>query len=241
MDLGMELILTLASFITATVSGMVGMAGGVLLLGAMTFFMPLATLVPIHGVVQFVSNISRTLVLAKYVNKRVFVRFLLGVPIGGGLGYWLLTQIARPEWLLGIVGLLLLYVAFKPKQLPPIKLPITGYFFLGLISSCAGSLVGATGPMLAPFFIRDDFSKEEIVSTKAACQILIHIVKFPIFFALGFDYKAYWILLVLMSGGVVLGTFSGTQILKRCSTKYFFILVKVACAIMGGRLILNLL
>ena len=55
-ELGTVLILVIASFATATVSAILGMAGGVTLLGVMTALLPAPIVVPLHGVVQLASN-----------------------------------------------------------------------------------------------------------------------------------------------------------------------------------------
>ena len=63
------MFLALAAFVTAVISGVVGMAGGVTLLAAMTLVMPLHVIVPIHGAVQFCSNLSRSFFLFKDIHK----------------------------------------------------------------------------------------------------------------------------------------------------------------------------
>ena len=112
------LILTAASFLTAMVSGFVGMAGGVTLFAAMTLFLPFQTIVPVHGVVQLISNSSRTLILLKHVHKRFTAYFVFGVPVGAFAAYLLLSKVERPEWVLLLIAATLLYVVFKPNSFP---------------------------------------------------------------------------------------------------------------------------
>ena len=54
-----ELILAVAAFLTATVSGVIGFGGGMLLIAIMPMFLPPLAVVPVHGVVQLASNASR--------------------------------------------------------------------------------------------------------------------------------------------------------------------------------------
>ena len=215
------------------------MGGGVTLLAVMTFFYPMHVIIPIHGAVQFTSNVSRTLILRQHIHRASFKAFLFGVPLGA-LGVWfLLTRSSRPEWVIWIVIILLFYVAFKPKKLPEIRLKPQWYFLLGVLGSFLGALIGATGPLLAPFFARSDFSKEQIVATKSACQILVHLVKFPIFIGLSFAYDEYWQEILLMLMAVVLGTRVGVGLLKRLRPKTFMLILKVALALTGLRLLFN--
>ena len=68
--------------------------------------------------------------------------------------------------------------------------------------------VGATGPFIAPFFLRDDFEKEEVIATKAACQMVGHGLKIPAVLIIGFEYSAHLPLLGLLVAGVILGRFT---------------------------------
>ncbi|RAP34850.1 hypothetical protein DID77_00310 [Candidatus Marinamargulisbacteria bacterium SCGC AG-439-L15] len=235
------LSLSVAAYLSSLVSGLVGMAGGILLLGAMTVVMPISIIVPIHGIVQLTSNVSRTLMLIPHIKKPYFYSFLFGTPFGGYLGYLILSRIQSPYWLFGVVAVLLSYIAFKPKKLPDIKLPERFFWILGAVASCLGCLIGATGPLLAPFFIRHDFTKEEIVATKASCQVLIHLVKIPTFMALSFPYKDHLTTIIIMVIMVIIGTKSGVYFLKRIDGTRFFSLVRLACVVMAIRLVYKLI
>lgn len=234
------MFLALAAFVTAVISGVVGMAGGVTLLAAMTLVMPLHVIVPIHGAVQFCSNLSRSFFLFKDIHKGFVLAFYCGAPIGGLAGYFLLSRIQRPEWAMGLIAFLLIYVALKPKKLPGIYLEQRGFMFLGVVASLLGCLIGATGPLLAPFFLRKDLSKESIVATKAACQIMVHLVKFPVFIGLSFSYGDHMATIVVMIFAVVLGTWGGTKILRGISTDSFIVLLKGVMLLIAIRLIYKL-
>jgi uncharacterized protein len=233
--------LVLAAFFSSIISGLVGMAGGIALLAVMTFFLPLSTLIPIHGLVQLASNSSRALLLKKHIKKLVFMPFTMGVPIGAFVAFKVLSEIKRPEWIMVLITGLILYVVFKPKKLPYIKLRLKGFFILGIVAGGLGPLIGATGPFLAPFMVRDDFSKEEIVANKAAIQFVIHVVKIPVFLALSFKYSDHTLLIVLMITAVIAGTKIGTILLNKIDGKRFFILIKIAMFIVAIKLGLKLI
>ena len=97
--------------------------------------------------------------------------------------------------------------------------------------------IGATGPFLAPFFLRDDFEKENVIATKAACQTWLHLLKIPAFLSLGFDYRPHALLLVLLVGGVIVGTFVGRHLLGRISAERFLVAFQVVLALIALHLI----
>ena len=232
-----DLWLTIAAFLTAIISGLAGMAGGGTLLASMTLFMPLTTIVPIHGVVQLTSNFSRAWILRENIHKQVVLPFIPGAILGGIAAYYVIKALNYPEWILLMIAGLLLYVVFKPKKMPELKLSSSGFGILGLVAATLGALIGATGPLLAPFFIRNDFTKEQIVATKAACQILVHLVKLPVFLSLAFSYESHLGTIGLMVVAVIAGTKTGTWLLGKIETKQFMIIIKWLMFFIACRLI----
>ncbi len=238
--LQLSIALGLITIGTSIISGVVGMAGGIVLLSSMTFFMPLDHVIPIHGIVQLVSNGSRGLFLRKKIVKDIALHFMLGSPFGAYGAYLFLSHVQGAYWFYIPLLLLISYTLFKPDKLPAISIPTRGFFFLGILAGFLGPLIGATGPLLAPFFLRDDLSKEEIVATKAFAQIFTHIVKIPLFLGLSFAYEDYTLVIVLMVLGALLGTKIGVFLLNKSSERVFRVIYKSALGLAGLRILWKL-
>ncbi len=232
----MLIILAIGAIFTSIVSGIIGMGGGVLLLSIMSFFMVYETLIPIHGVVQLVSNSSRSFYLRKNIRINFLIPFLLGSPFGFIVAYYLIKSIDAPNIYYLFLGLFVTYVVLKPKKMPSFKLKPYQWGILGFFSAIQGSLIGATGPLIAPFFVRDDLSKEEIVATKAAQQILTHALKVPLFLSLGFDYSENLNLILVLSLGALFGTLIGVKILKKVEEKIFRLIFKIMLSLSALRM-----
>ncbi|MCB9059970.1 MAG: sulfite exporter TauE/SafE family protein [Halobacteriovoraceae bacterium] len=230
-------ILTFLSGLTATISATIGMAGGIVLLSLMTFFFSYQNLVPVHGIVQLVSNSTRSFILREHIILPIFYWTLLGLPLGTVVAVYLIKQIDQTEYFLGLIVLLIFYVLFKPKKMPHLQIPFWGYAFVGFFTGLLGPLIGATGPMQAVFFLRDDFSKENIVATKASSQFIGHLFKIPAFLYLQFDYFSYLPLIVFMSVGTIIGTKIGVSILGKINERVFTIIYKSALFIAALRII----
>ena len=212
--------LFIGTIFTSIISAVTGMGGGVTLVSIMTFFFQHSVLVPIHGIVQLTSNGSRSLFLLKYVRHKWMVFFSIGAILGAWSAYYLVSSIDEfyPKLL---IALLIFYVLFKPKKLPELKIPLWSYSIVGFFSANLGVLIGATGPFLAAFFIRDDIEKEELVATKAAMQVFVHLIKIPVFIGLGFQYSDHLIIIIVMSVAAIIGTKMGVGYLKRINKKLF--------------------
>lgn len=223
-------ILIIASFVGATISGVIGMGGGMVLLGVMTAILPEAAVVPIHGVVQLSANTTRTIAFLRHVHWRIF--FIYVVP--ASLGVYLATLLwsgATMDWFKPLIGLFILAFLIWRRYSPTLRnVPLWVYAPLGLVVGFLAIFVGATGPFIAPFFLRDDFKKEQVIATKAACQLCVHFWKIPAFIALGFDYLEHWQLLAMLVAAVIVGTFVGKHLLGKMSERFFLILFQTVLA-----------
>jgi uncharacterized membrane protein YfcA len=231
-------ILAVTVFAASTLSGVLGMGGGIFLLAVMASLLDPVAVVPVHGVVQLTSNVTRTVRLVRDVNWRFFALY---VPILG-LGAFVATRFYRgadAPWFRPAIGwfvlAFLVWDRFKPKR---IKVPNWALVPAGFVGGMLTVLVGATGPYLAAFFLRDDMDRHEIVATKAAIQTVGHLVKIPAFFVIGFDYAEHLPLLLPLLACAIAGTVAGTSILSKLSEKWFRRAFRVFLAVMAVRLIL---
>ena len=213
--------LTLAAFFTATLSGILGMGGGILLVGALTVLLPSNMVIPVHGVVQMSSNFTRTLVFLRHVRWKFFFVYTPFMVFGVG-GATLVYTDSKISWFKPIIGLFILtflvWRVYKPILRKP---PLWVYPPLGVATGFLAMFVGATGPFIAPFFLRDDFEKEEVIATKAVCQSVGHALKIPAFIYIGFDYLEAAPLLGVMIAAVILGTITGKKLLQSLDSKWF--------------------
>lgn len=234
------IILGLLALGTSIISGVVGMAGGITLLSLMTFLMPMSDIVAVHGAVQLVSNASRCYFLRHKIVKDVTVFFFLGAPLGVLGAYSLLSMVVSRSWFYWPILILIGYTLFKPKKMPGIIIPKRGFFFLGVVTGFLGPLIGATGPLMAPFFLRDDLDREEIVATKAVTQMFTHLLKIPLFLSLHFPYQSYTLVIILMVIGAIVGTRLGVHLLGKTSEVIFRRIYKFALFFAALRLIWKL-
>ncbi len=231
------ILLGFAVILTAIISGVVGMAGGVTLLSFMTFFLTMDVIVPLHGIIQLSSNSSRCYFLKDKIHKKISRFFFMGAPIGTLTTYFLIKEISHKEFLLVPMAILIFYTIFKPKKLPQLNIPYWGFFFLGILTGILAPLIGATGPLLAPFFLRKDLDKEQIVATKALAQMFTHLLKIPLFLALEFPYLDYLYPLVFMVICAIIGTKIGVLLLGKVSEKIFILIYKSALLLAGIRIL----
>lgn len=239
LDPGLLAVLVVAALITATISAILGMAGGITLLGVMTALLPPRLVIPLHGVVQLASNLTRTFAFREHVNWRITTLFAAPAT----LGMWLATFLWSEDklvWFRVWIGIFILAFLIWRRYQPRLRnLPHWSYAPLGLVVGSLAIFVGATGPFLAPFFLRDDFHKEQVIATKAACQAWIHLIKIPAFLSLAFDYRPHVVLLSALVLAVVIGTYTGKRLLSFISEQRFLMLFQFVLAVLAVYLIVS--
>src|SRR6478736_4470249 len=72
------LLLAVSALVTSFISGILGMAGGMILMGILLAVMPLPVAMMLHGITQLASNGWRALMWRREVDWRVFRGYLYG-------------------------------------------------------------------------------------------------------------------------------------------------------------------
>ena len=80
------LTITSTAFVTSTLTALVGAGGGTALLLVMLWFVPAASVVPVHGCVQLASNTARVVLFQRHMHWPVIIRFVLPMPAGVYVG-----------------------------------------------------------------------------------------------------------------------------------------------------------
>lgn len=218
------------------------MAGGIVLLSVMLLFLDPLEAIPLHGVVQLVSNGSRTWIQRSHVRWGIFWRYAAPLVPAGMLGLTI-AQSLPPSLTRALIGAFVLLATWAPGLLllgthPERAEPTRRFLLLGAVVGVVNMTVGATGPLIAPFFLNLGLTRQALVGTKAACQAAGHVVKVAIFGVAGFVFAAWLVPLALLSAMVVLGTWLGSLLLERVSERHFVLLYRVVLTLIAVRLVL---
>ena len=100
--------LIVAAFVTATLSGIFGMAGGLVLMGALAFVLPVSAAFVTHGVLQLVANGWRAILHRRHVQWRIIGWYALASVVAGGVVAVIAFVPSKPVLfiLLGLVPML---------------------------------------------------------------------------------------------------------------------------------------
>jgi len=235
-------ILAGAALATSMLSAIVGMAGGIILLSVMLLFFEPLVAIPLHGVIQLVSNGSRTFIQREHVRWPIIGSYSVLLLPMSVVGLHIARSLSPPVTRL-IIGVFVLAATWAPALLllgthPERSEPRRRFLLLGGVVGTAQMTVGATGPLIAPFFLNLGLSRQGIVGTKAASQVLGHLVKIAVFGFAGFAYPEYALPLALLCAMVIAGTWIGSRLLEYVSEPWFTRLFKTALTLVALRLVI---
>lgn len=225
---------------TSAVSGIMGMAGGMMLLAVMLLRLDPAIAIPVHGVVQLVSNASRAFFLRERVRWRAVWRFAWPLLPSGALGLLLLGYVPVSAGRVAIGAFVLAatwlksFFAIRHGAHAERALPLGGAL-VGFFST----LVGATGPLLGPFILALELGSQPTIATLAACQIFQHASKVVLFGLRGFELGHYLVPCALLCIAATLGSAIGTRLLGHIPEKPFKLSMRLVLTALALHLIVT--
>lgn len=176
MQISIALIILAVTFITSFISGIFGMAGGLILMGVLVAIVTVPTAMITHGAIMMVANGWRAYLLISAIIWPVFWRYMIGAAAGLAL---LFIFVWRPDktaiyFILSLTPVII----WIPKRWVHLDVRKEGHAeFTGFIVQAMNTLAGVAGPLLDIFFLKTDMTRQEIVATKSATQCVSHLVK----------------------------------------------------------------
>jgi uncharacterized protein len=208
-------ILAVSSLATSFISGILGMAGGMILMGILLALLPLPAAMMLHGITQLASNGWRALLWRNNVNWRVLRGYVLGALAALAVFAFVQLVVSKPVALI-MLGLTPFVTLALPEKLH-LNVERRGHpTGCGVICTVLSLTSGVSGPILDIFFVRSSMTRHAVVATKAMTQSFSHILKIVYFGALvaadsGVD--------PYIAAMMVLLAFTGTQLSKRVLEK----------------------
>ena len=235
LDLYTALGLILLAGFTSFVTGTMGLGGGMLLLVVMASVIPIAALIPVHGLVQLGSNASRAVMTFKYLDRAMFKYFALGTILGAIAASFVVVQLPLAIIQLAIAVFLLLMVwGLKPS---PREMSRPGRIIAGALTTFLSMFVGASGPMVASVVYRNGYNKMTHTSTFANCMTFQHSLKAVVFTMVGFSFWQWLPLVVAMIVSGAIGTWLGLKLLNRIPADKFKLAFKLILSVLAVRLL----
>jgi uncharacterized membrane protein YfcA len=216
--------LVVVAFLTATLSGIFGMAGGLVLMGALALVLPVAATFVTHGILQLVANGWRAVLHRQHISWPILLNYALASAVAGGV-FALIAYAPSKPMLFLLMGLVAMLV-WLPKSWSSLDAAKPAHALLsGFLVTLTNLTAGVAGPLLDVFFVRTSLNRHQIVATKAATQIFSHAAKVAVYGGLMAGWNGDgippWWLFALAVPASMLGTTAGGFVLDRMSDTNF--------------------
>lgn len=214
--------ISVAVVITSFISGILGMAGGMILMGVLLALMPVPAAMMLHGTTQMAANGWRAWLWRNEIEWRV----LRGTVYGSlaVLAIFAVLQLVAPRPIVYLVLGLTPFVSYVLPEWLKLNVDRRGHPFLcGAVCTVLSLLAGISGPLLDVFFLPSKMNRRQVVATKAASQTIAHLLKIFYFgMLLSTSHGTIdWPFAVAMIGLAVVGTTLSRKILERMSDHDF--------------------
>lgn len=168
---------------TSFISGLFGMAGGMILMGILLALLPVPAAMVLHGVTQLASNGWRAWLWRAHVDWKV-----AGGYLAGGLGA--LALFAAMQFVVdkATAFIVLGLMPFVNRAVPArfaFDIARDGHSVLcGFLCTALQLVAGVSGPILDIFFANGALDRRRVVATKAISQMSGHAMKLAYFGAI---------------------------------------------------------
>ncbi|MBU2907523.1 sulfite exporter TauE/SafE family protein [Arenibacter algicola] len=232
------IVILILSLLAATISGVAGFGGGLILLPLLTYFVPLNVAVPLLTVAQLFGNGSRVYFSYKELRWRPVILFLLGAIPFAVLGSRLMVNIDSSLLKICIGIFLVLVVIYKRCNKKDFGL--NRYWLIpgGAITGFVSGLIGSAGPVGAVFFLGLKLPPLSYISSEAFTALSMHLTKI-------FVYGKYELLNIdtfvtgtLAGFAMVGGSYLGKRIITKISTKRVDFIIEILLLVSSVQLII---
>ena len=165
-----------AIFLSSFISGVFGLAGGMILLGALLIFFDVPTAMVLFSLLAATSNIWRVVAWWRYINWRIWFQYMLGATLAFAVLRFIAFVPSKPLVYL-LLGLIPWAVELLPRRWHP-SIQWRGVpIFTGLATTTIQLVAGNGGMFLDVFFQKSEIDRRTTVATKAVCHTVGNLLR----------------------------------------------------------------
>lgn len=175
-----SVLIVIAAFLTSILSGVFGMAGGIVFMGVLTWLLPAALALALHGVIQFASNLWRFILHRRHVVWPVLLWFAVGSV--ASLAFFSLILFSPTKFLVFLgLGLTPILVWLPERWIRLDARKPLHSLCGGFVSNGVSLISGVSGPISDLLFVNTELNRHQVVATKAVMQAMGHASKIMVY------------------------------------------------------------
>jgi uncharacterized membrane protein YfcA len=229
------LIIAAAGFVAYIISTIAGGGGSLILVPIVGLILGAQAAAPVISLGNTINRPVRLVLFWEHIDWSVSKYYIPGGITGALIGGYLFATISV-EWLQIVVGLFLISTVFQynfGKSERSFTVKRVYFLPLGLVVSLFSALIGATGPVLNPFYLNYGLEKEDLIGTKTVNSFLVGLTKIGSYTFFGALTGKLWLYGLVLGVAAGVASYVGKQILGQISSKTFRVLV-IALMVISG-------
>jgi uncharacterized protein len=253
------LILSLAAFVTSLLTFFTGFGLGTILTPVFAIFFPIEISIALTGVVHFLNNIFKFVLVGRHTDKRIALRFGIPAFVFAFIGAFVLLKITGLEPLYAytisgkeflitpvkvVVAVLLITFALL-ESLPGLKNLQLGNNLIvgGMLSGFFGGLSGNQGALRSAFLVKAKLSKEAFIATGIVIACLVDFSRLGVYLSRFSESGLHdnLTLVVAATLSAFVGAFAGSRLLKKITLDIIQVAVTIMLIILSLALGLGLI
>jgi len=254
------LVLCIAALITSLLTFFSGFGLGTILTPVFAIFFPIEIAIALTGVVHFLNNLFKLLLVGRHANKQVVIQFGIPAFFAALLGAFVLLQISdlqplfkytleTKEFFIAPVKLIIaiLLIFFSLMEAVPVLRNIQfgrdKLVIGGILSGFFGGLSGNQGALRSAFLIRSGLSKESFIASGIIIACIIDLSRLGVYSTrfLKSGLQENFTLVIAATLSAFAGAYLGSRLLHKVTLSTIQLLVTVMLMILSVCLALGII
>lgn len=221
------IVMFLLSWGAASISGLAGFGGALLLLPILTGLLGPKAAVPVLTVAQLLGNASRAGFGFGEIRWRLVTYFVIGAVPGSIAGSLVFVDLPRNQ-ISTAIGLFLVLVLLM-RRLRIRRLEKSRWWLVpgGALVGFLSAVLGSAGPLGAAFFLGLNLPPVAYVASEAVTAVAIHVTKTVVYERYALVGIGELTLGAFLGAGMVLGSWTGRKLIDRLPRAVFSLVVEI--------------
>lgn len=231
-----DVLLGFAAILAGGIASVAGFGIGSILTPAMTLFAPAGVAVAAVSIPHLFGTIYRFWLIREHLDRAVLRSFGAMSALGGLTGA-LVGTVFSSRALEMVLATLLAFVGIGGLIGFTKRLEFQGIWawLAGALSGFLGGLVGNQGGLRSGAMMGLKVSRDAFVATATATGLIVDGARMPVYLAAHHGkLLPLWPEVLIMTGGVALGTFLGMKVLRRIPESKFYPVVSVLLLLLSA-------
>lgn len=238
MTTGVWLMLLFISWLAATISGVAGFGGSLIILPVFSFLVGAKKAIPILTIAWMMGNLSRAGFGYKEIKWKPVIYFCIGALPAAVLGSRMFVELPSGLIMKAIGIFLLVIVLLRHLN---IKYTIAEKWFIpfGALVGFLSAVLGSAGPIGAVAFLSLNLTPTAYVASEAVTAVVMHLTKTVVYGSYALLTMQDFITGVILGLAMVAGSWTARRFIKNMSSKSFGYFVDIVLVVAAFSLFIN--